>query len=98
MSDLWPVGPHSLAMTVADEGAELSTPAFWDNRYSTADTSSNQPTHEWFRGFESLRPWLSKSLFEVRPAEQNPFILHLGCGDSVSPQVLTAARRPTYPM
>lgn len=70
-------------MTAPDEGAELSTAGFWDGRYGAADASNDQPTHEWFRGYESLRPWLSKNLIEAKPAEANPTILHLGSGDSV---------------
>lgn len=65
------------------EAEELAFASFWDKRYDTADSSDNQPTHEWFRGFDSLKPWLSKHLFNVRPAELAPVILHLGCGDSV---------------
>lgn len=72
-------------MAELDEGAQLSTPEFWDNRYVAADTASNQPTHEWFRGFKSLRPWLSKHLLEAKSTESNPTILHLGSGDSVRP-------------
>lgn len=64
---------------------ELTFASFWDKRYDSrsTDPSSTEPTHEWFRGFSSLKPWLKKHLFDVWPAEQNPRILHLGCGDSV---------------
>ncbi|KAF2668394.1 hypothetical protein BT63DRAFT_456034 [Microthyrium microscopicum] len=72
------------------EAEELTFASFWDKRYQDggADTSNTQPTHEWFRGFESLKPWLSKYLFDARPAETAPLILHLGCGDSTVPHGL----------
>jgi hypothetical protein len=69
-----------------DESEELSLASFWDKRYDTIDRLNRQPTHEWFRGFESLKPWLSKHLFNERPANLTPSILHLGCGDSVCHQ------------
>jgi hypothetical protein len=67
------------------EAEELSFASFWDKRYDIAgeDLSNDQPTHEWFRGFDSLKPWLAKHLFTPHPAERNPLILHLGSGDSV---------------
>jgi len=71
-------------MAKPSEAQELSLPAFWDNRYNSADLAENQPTHEWFRGFDSLNPWLSKHLFIERPANSAPMIMHLGCGDSVN--------------
>jgi EEF1A lysine methyltransferase 4 len=70
-------------MAESSEAEELAVASFWDKRYATVDPSNNQPTHEWFRGFDSLKSWLSKYLFNVRPAELAPIILHLGCGDSV---------------
>jgi EEF1A lysine methyltransferase 4 len=65
-----------------DEGLALSTQSFWDDRYATSN--SDQPTHEWFRTFDSLQPFFVKQFYSVKPAEENPRVLHLGCGDSVS--------------
>jgi hypothetical protein len=65
------------------ESEELSSASFWDARYAAADSANDQPTHEWLHNFDSLKPWLSKHLFSRYPAEVNPVILHLGCGDSV---------------
>ena len=53
---------------------ELSSAAYWNKRY---DGSSS---HEWFRTFSQLFPYLEKELPDVT---SNPSILHLGCGDSV---------------
>jgi hypothetical protein len=75
-------------MAAPDEAEELAFASFWDKRYSAADTSSKEPTHEWFRGFESLKPWFSKHIFGSRPATSSPAILHLGSGDSVSAMVI----------
>lgn len=69
-------------MPKTDEGATLGHASFWDERYSKADDSS-KPTHEWFRDFASLEPFLSKHLFTVRQPDSKPRILHLGSGDSV---------------
>lgn len=54
----------------------LGHPEYWNNRYNEADG------HEWFRSFKELQPLLVKELPE---AGSNPKIIHLGCGDSVSP-------------
>ncbi|KAF2102820.1 S-adenosyl-L-methionine-dependent methyltransferase [Rhizodiscina lignyota] len=67
---------------------ELAFASYWDKRYETGDHLDDQPTHEWFRGFDSLKPWLSKHLFDARPAERDPVIIHLGCGDSTIPHDL----------
>ncbi|CAO2657779.1 Nn.00g039050.m01.CDS01 [Neocucurbitaria sp. VM-36] len=71
-------------MPKADEGAALGHASFWDERYSKAEDSS-KPTHEWFRDFASLEPFLSKQLFAVREPASKPKILHLGSGDSTVP-------------
>lgn len=65
------------------EAEELAFASFWDKRYDSLSSAENKPTHEWFRGFDSLRPWFSKHLFTDRPPEGAPTILQLGCGDSV---------------
>ncbi|EPE34937.1 S-adenosyl-L-methionine-dependent methyltransferase [Glarea lozoyensis ATCC 20868] len=69
---------------------KLAFASFWDKRYDVAETPNDQPTHEWFRGFDSLKPWLFKHLFNPRPADLAPIILHLGCGDSTLPHDLHA--------
>lgn len=78
----------------------LSHAEFWDGRYAVAVTgdegegdekttqvkpATDAPTHEWFRSYSDLEPFLAKILFDRpgwRPAD-NPRVLHLGCGDSV---------------
>ncbi|KAH7381593.1 S-adenosyl-L-methionine-dependent methyltransferase [Pyrenochaeta sp. MPI-SDFR-AT-0127] len=71
-------------MPKTDEGAALGHASFWDERYSKADETS-KPTHEWFRDFASLEPFLQNHLFTTRTAESKPRILHLGSGDSTVP-------------
>jgi hypothetical protein len=63
------------------EGA-LSTSEYWDKRYAQAD--GENATHEWFRSFSALLPFLQSNLFDARPVDQKPKILHFGSGDSVS--------------
>ncbi len=58
---------------------ELGFPDYWNKRYETG-SEVDGGTHEWFRTFEKLRPFLEKTL--PKPSAQ-PRILHLGCGDSV---------------
>jgi EEF1A lysine methyltransferase 4 len=65
----------------------LSKASFWDERYSSAPPGSDAPTHEWFKSFDSLKPFLEKHLFLPKPPDDDIRILHLGCGDSVSPPV-----------
>ncbi|CAK7233981.1 hypothetical protein SCUCBS95973_008781 [Sporothrix curviconia] len=60
-----------------------------DNNNNAAPASA-APTHEWFRTYSDLEPFLQKVLFDrpgCRPAD-HPRILHLGCGDSVVPAAL----------
>lgn len=67
---------------MSDQDIErLAHPEFWDERYATAEDSA--PTHEWFRTFAELLPFLQPKLFNARPPATNPKILHLGSGDSV---------------
>lgn len=67
-----------------EDDKELSHAEFWDNRYVNSDGAA--PTHEWFRSFDALESFFQKNLFGVPglAAEDNPLILHLGSGDSVS--------------
>ncbi|MCJ1421107.1 hypothetical protein MMC32_007469 [Xylographa parallela] len=60
---------------------ELGFPDYWNNRYNQG-AESDHATHEWFRTFEKLRPFLEK---ELPRASSEPRILHLGCGDSTLP-------------
>ena len=55
---------------------ELGFPEYWNKRYE----GGGETTHEWFRTFEKLQPFLKKWLPNPSPLE--PRILHLGCGDS----------------
>ena len=69
-------------MTLEEDQA-LADPDYWDNQYSKAE--GDKPTHEWYRTFESLEPFFSENLFNTAglTASDNPFILHIGSGDSV---------------
>ncbi len=59
---------------------ELGFPEYWNKRYDESISGGGESSHEWFRAFEKLRPFLEKEL----PAPSlKPRILHLGCGDSV---------------
>ncbi|CAK7275232.1 hypothetical protein SEPCBS57363_006575 [Sporothrix epigloea] len=58
--------------------------------HSSLSIETAAPTHEWFRTYSDLEPFLRKVLFDCpsyRPVD-NPRILHLGCGDSVVPAAL----------
>jgi hypothetical protein len=71
-----------LIAVVKDMEEDLSHASFWDQRY--ANSGGDAPTHEWFKSFESLKPFFYNHLIERRRSDYNPRILHLGCGDSVS--------------
>ena len=66
----------------------LSTPAYWDERYASAD--GKNPTHEWFRTYDALHHFFTKHLFEPYSPQKSPRILHLGSGDSTVPSDLAA--------
>lgn len=74
-------------MAKEEDLIELSKPEFWDARYTSEQKlgqDGTQPvlnSYEWFRTFETLRPFFTKHL----PASASTcHILHLGCGSSVS--------------
>lgn len=69
---------------MSENDRQLSHSEYWDSRYVVSD--GENPTHEWFRSFQTLQPFFQKNLFDVRdPATgADPYILHLGSGDSVS--------------
>jgi hypothetical protein len=66
-----------------EEDRALGTSAYWDGRY--AEVEGQTSLHEWFRSFDELVPFFEANLFEAaqRRAKDDPFILHLGSGDSV---------------
>ncbi|CCT72642.1 uncharacterized protein FFB20_01333 [Fusarium fujikuroi] len=74
-------------MTIAED-QQLGLSEYWDSRYATSN--NNDPTHEWFRSFSQVLPFLQKNLLEQpgRTAQDEPRILHLGSGDSVVPAEL----------
>ncbi|KAI7152970.1 hypothetical protein KC349_g8664 [Hortaea werneckii] len=85
-SDLNEADPH-YPMSKADKDAQaLAHAEFWNERYDKSDGSG--PTHEWFRSYSDLQPFLGKHLFETFPPAQSPRILHLGAGDSTVPKDL----------
>ena len=60
---------------------ELASVEYWDTRYS----STPESTYEWFKSYDSLKPFFSKHL--PAPEDEdgaNVRVLHLGCGNSVS--------------
>lgn len=69
---------------MSDVDEALSKPEYWDEHYAKSDGQA--PTHEWFRSFADLEEFFQISLFEAPgfTAPDNPVILHLGSGDSVS--------------
>lgn len=74
-------------MVKEEELIALGYPEFWDTRYAadqkSAEDGTQQPldSFEWFRNFDSLRPFFEKHL-PASPSQCH--ILHLGCGNSVS--------------
>ncbi|KAK1625046.1 S-adenosyl-L-methionine-dependent methyltransferase [Colletotrichum phormii] len=75
-------------MADLSEAEALTTPEFWDRRYTKSDGSN--PTHEWFRTFKALEPFFEKHLFSKRHPNTSPRIMHLGSGDSTIPADLSA--------
>ncbi|KAF2500169.1 S-adenosyl-L-methionine-dependent methyltransferase [Lophium mytilinum] len=69
--------------TAKTKDEELALPSFWDQRYLNSD--GEHPTHEWFKTFESLKPFFTKHLLAKKAPDTSPCILHLGCGDSTIP-------------
>lgn len=74
-------------MVKEDELIELAHPEYWNERYTSEqelEQDGTQPvlsSYEWFRDFETLRPFFANHL----PASSSGcHILHLGCGSSVS--------------
>lgn len=63
----------------ASSSKELGLPEYW-NRCYESNSTGGKSSHEWFRTFEKLRPFLETKL---PPSSLEPRILHLGCGDSV---------------
>ncbi|KAJ4991816.1 hypothetical protein SVAN01_02666 [Stagonosporopsis vannaccii] len=71
-------------MKSSEDLQSLSHPEFWDDRYAKAD--GDVPTHEWFRDFAALEPFLEKHLFSARGSGGKvQRVLHLGSGDSTVP-------------
>ncbi|KAK0252093.1 hypothetical protein B0A54_07796 [Friedmanniomyces endolithicus] len=68
------------------ETEALATPEYWDERYLRSD--GGRPTHEWFKSYDQLQPFLTNHLFNVRRPQDQPTVLHLGAGDSDVPQCL----------
>ncbi|KAF1819275.1 uncharacterized protein K489DRAFT_326276 [Dissoconium aciculare CBS 342.82] len=66
-----------------EDQKELAFAVYWDGRYTVSD--GEQPTHEWFKNYSALQPFLTKVIFQDRAPEKNPRILHLGSGDSTVP-------------
>lgn len=58
---------------------EFGHPEYWNKRYENG-LESEGGTYEWFRTFQKLRPFFTRTLPEPNT---KPRILHLGCGNSV---------------
>lgn len=69
-----------------DSLKELGFAEYWNKRYENL-SGPGDSSHEWFRSFDHLRILLETHL---PPPSANPWILHLGCGDSV--------RLPQHPL
>jgi len=80
---------------------ELAHLEYWDQRYASAEKESKDgsaviASFEWFRTFENLRPFFEKHL---PAASSGCYILHLGCGNSVSPIFcLHSGFRSSFPL
>ncbi len=74
------------------EAEALATPEYWNERYSQSD--GEHPTHEWFKSYDQLQPFLTNHLFNVRNPRDQPTILHLGAGDSVGTCGLKEVMQP----
>lgn len=81
-------------MTIAED-QQLGLSEYWDSRYATSN--NNDPTHEWFRSFSQVLPFLQKNLLKQpgRTAQDDPRILHLGSGDSVSRLIIETLSQDT---
>ena len=79
---------HIIAMATEASLEELAHPKYWDARYALEQKNKAEAPHgtlasyDWFRTFDEIRPLLLKYL---PPAMDDIRILHLGCGNSVSP-------------
>jgi hypothetical protein len=70
---------------------ELAFAKYWDERYGKPDA---EESFEWFKSYENLKGFLGKWLPKVEEGGEDgkegegkadqPLILHLGCGNSVS--------------
>ena len=70
-----------LVMSGTEPEQELAFPSYWDARYQ--DYDGDEPSHEWYKSFESLRQVFCKYVLTPKPPHTNPRIIHLGSGDSV---------------
>jgi len=65
---------------------ELAFAKYWDDRYAKPDA---EESFEWFKSYENLKGFLEKWMPKAEEAGKGnggqPAILHLGCGNSVSP-------------
>ncbi|KAL9092160.1 MAG: hypothetical protein Q9165_004593 [Trypethelium subeluteriae] len=75
-------------MVLTEDAERLSHPEVWNERYSKSD--GEHPTHEWFKSFDALRPFLARNFLETRKPDEDPRILHLGSGDSTLPYDLAS--------
>lgn len=69
---------------VEEEDRALTTPEYWDEHFAAASSDADASTHEWLRSYSELES-LFQEILGGRDVE-DPLILHLGSGDSVSPQ------------
>ncbi len=72
-----------------DSLEELAHASYWDSRYACHDgkdalDTNGTGTYDWFKSFEALRAFFENHLPSMNGT---PEILHLGCGNSVSPNL-----------
>lgn len=75
-----PYLPSPLVEDIIEAG-KLGSSSYWNSEYSICAIEAS--SHEWFRTFEEIWPWMAKYIINRLPPELNPRLLHLGCGDSV---------------
>lgn len=75
---------------------ELARSEYWNARYAkegVEDKPDALETYDWFRSWEHLEDWFQSTL---PSPSTHPKILHLGCGNSVSPIHSTTLSRYNF--
>lgn len=67
-------------MSGKESQEELAHAKYWDNRYT--EKSATEDKYDWLRDCAAVKPFLMKHLPDA--SRDNPRIVQLGCGNSVS--------------